>query len=158
MPASMPIPTFEDIRKLLQFWIDQQDKWFYFETNPQDYGTDVTSRGGLREVPPIGSNITFSIAYPNQYQERIIGKVSDALSFPPSLLLRDAKVLVAKLQLSKAGKIGGHDRKPEARRVSVKDSKEYALVFSRIHYFERIRAKSADSFMSEDPRWVLEEL
>ena len=28
----LPLPSFEDIRKILQFWIDQQDKWFYFET------------------------------------------------------------------------------------------------------------------------------
>jgi hypothetical protein len=35
----MPIPTFEDIRKILQFWIDQQDKWFFFEGPLEDSGS-----------------------------------------------------------------------------------------------------------------------
>ena len=31
MNAQIPLPSFGDIRKILQFWIEQQDRWFYFE-------------------------------------------------------------------------------------------------------------------------------
>ena len=37
MQTQIPLPTFEDNIKLLQFWIDQQDKWFYFETDIVQY-------------------------------------------------------------------------------------------------------------------------
>ena len=28
------LPSFEDIEKVFSFWLDQQDKYFYFETAP----------------------------------------------------------------------------------------------------------------------------
>ena len=32
------MPTFEDIRKALAFWIDQEGKYFYFETPSEEAG------------------------------------------------------------------------------------------------------------------------
>ncbi len=141
LSGSMPIPSFEDLRKILQFWIDQQDKWFYFEGPALQAGTT-----GEAEVPnPLrsGTSISFSRRDETvQYiQTRLVGRIADVVSYPPSLLLADATVFNAELSYS-----GG----PEARISSPETRSKYGLVFSQITYYEPLDDR--DAFLAEDPR------
>lgn len=128
MNAQIPFPSFEDIRKLLGFWIDQQDKWFYFETETIQIGTSGRTQYAPNNIARHASTwdeITESFQY---RQARIIGKIHDVVSFPPSLLLEDATVVTVNLL---------HDRqKPDV--VDVEKRKKYGLVFTQITYYEPI--------------------
>jgi len=138
--AQIPLPSFEDIRKILQFWIDQQDKWFYFETAIIQSGST-----GESEVPnPIHTPERTSWAKSseiNHYmQTRIVGSINDVVSYPPSLLLRDVSVFTVSLI---------YDRRT-IKLVSIEKRDKYGLVFSQITYYEPI--DNVESFLKEDAR------
>ena len=94
--TQIPLPSFEDIRKILQFWIDQQDKWFYFETE-----FILSGSTGESEVPGLRTSSIPAFASrreTNQYiQTRIVGIISDVISYPPSLLLKNVSVFTVSL-------------------------------------------------------------
>ena len=48
MNTQIPLPSFDDIRRILNFWFDQQDKWFYFETGM--FQTGINGKIEKREV------------------------------------------------------------------------------------------------------------
>jgi hypothetical protein len=136
--AQIPLPSFEDIRKILQFWFDQQDKWFYFETGSIQSGSTSES-----EVPnPLHTHTITSReirSETHQYiQNRIVGKIFDVILYPPSLLLQD--VLVFKVNIERIS----------TRLISKGKRDKYGLVFSQITYFEPIN--DVESFLEKDTR------
>jgi len=139
---TLPIPTFEDIRRALQFWIDQQDKWFYFETVTFPNRSTEDS-----EVPnPIQSRspMTWARSDVTTYylQTRIIGKIGDVINFPPSLMLHDSKVFTVEFY---------HSRLHSTTQViSEEDRSRYGLVFTQITYYEPIEDEEA--FLDSDQR------
>ena len=141
MSFQIPFPTFDDIQKSLQFWIDQQDKWFYFETDFLQSGTTAES-----DVPnPLRGQTKISRAMSYQttkyIQTRIVGKIFDVVSYPPSLLLSDVRVITVKLTFE--GKQNTICNASEQR-------ERYGLVFSQITYYEPIT--SIESFLDNDKR------
>lgn len=140
MNAQIPLPSFEDIRRILQFWIDQQDKWFYFETAIIQSGST-----GESEIPnPLHTHVRTSWATrreTNQYiQTRIVGNINDVVSYPPSLLLRDVSVFTVSL---------AYERQTTSL-VSIEKRNRYGLVFSQITYYEPI--DDVESFLKGDAR------
>lgn len=140
MNVQIPLPSFEDIQKLLGFWIEQQDKWFYFETETIQIG--VT--GKIQNAPKNVARHVFTRQEVNetyQYsQTRIIGKIHDVVSYPPSLLLQDVTVFTATLEYE-------HQKE---NFINIKKRKKYGLVFSQITYYEPI--EDIDYFINNDDR------
>jgi len=140
MSAQIPIPSFEDIRKLLSFWIDQQDKWFYFETG-------ALQTGKIGEIEDRSQNAT-SYVFPRnklsetfQYsQSRIIGKIFNVVEYPPSLLLQDVTIFTVHLE----------SEYQKGNVVNIEKRHQYGLVFSQITYYEPI--DSIELFISNDSR------
>lgn len=137
------MPSFEDFQKLLQFWFDQQDKWFYFETEVIQSGVS-----GESKVPNQLRNTTrYSLSTSHQIskfiQTRIVGKIYDVIFYPPSLLLRDVKVYVVKITYNGSEKLS---------LVSFEERERYGLVFSQITYYERI--KEVEHFLKSDNRII----
>jgi hypothetical protein len=141
MNIQLPIPSFEDIRKLLQFWIDQQDSWFYFEEVARQSG----STGEAQAPNPLHSGTGLQFSFQDQtieyIQTRIVGKVGDVVTYPPSLLLIDAQVFTALLSYRKG---------LNTSIVSSEVRPKYGLVFSQIAYYEPIEKPSL--FLRKDPR------
>ena len=115
MGAQFPLPSFEDIRKTLQFWIDQQDKWFYYENELILSGTSEDS--GL---------VNYSFA-----QTRVVGKIHDVISYPPSLLLKNTTVHY--VEVVEIGRI--------ARIVSPEKRAKYGMVLSQVAYYHSLPVK-----------------
>lgn len=140
MSSQLPFPSFEDIRRILNFWIDQQDKWFYFETAMLESGT----MGRVLHFPPTLADTPSPFddsQESTQYaQSRIVGKIGDVLPFPPSLLLDDASVFTVIVSFDGLTN----------RAVNVEERKKYGLVFSQIAYYEPI--PDIALFLEEDPR------
>ena len=141
MNPQFPIPSFEDIRKILQFWISQQDKWFYFETNLLQSGVS-----GEEQAPnPLHNLATIALSTSKQtnyyLQDRIVGKIQDVVSYPPSLLLTD--VVITTVHFS-------YEWKLSTSIVSKEERDNYGLVFSQITYYEPIQ--DVESFLSNDIR------
>lgn len=142
MSTPFPIPTFEDIRRALQFWIDQQDKWFYFEAaasqNRSTGETDVTNPLQTRAI--INREYTEETIF--YLQTRVVGKIGDVINFPPSLMLNDSKVFTVEFYRSALHSI--------IKIVSEEDRSKYGLVFSQITYYEPVEDEEA--FLNSDPR------
>jgi hypothetical protein len=140
MNAQIPIPSFEDIRKLLEFWINQQDKWFYFETETIQTGIS----GRTQYAPQNIARHTSAWDERNetlQYsQSRIVGKIYEVVSYPPSLLLQDVTVFTVNLL---------YDR-PKFDIVNLEKRKKYGLVFSQITYYEPV--EDIETFINIDIR------
>jgi len=140
MNAQIPIPSFEDIRKLLEFWIDQQDKWFYFETETIQIGTSGRTQYAPKNIARHASTwdeINEKLQYS---QSRITGKIHNVVSFPPSLLLEDVTVFTVNLLYDR--------QKPDV--VNVEKRKKYGLVFSQITYYEPV--DDIENFINNDIR------
>lgn len=139
--AQFPFPSFEDIRRLLQFWLDQQDKWFYFEGAILQSG----STGEVEAPNPLHIQTTVYISRRDEtvhyLQTRIVGKIGDVVSYPPSLLLHDAVVFTARLS---------YQRRFSTSIVSKETRRRYGLVFSQITYYEPI--DDYEKFLAQDPR------
>lgn len=140
MNAQIPIPSFEDIRKLLEFWINQQDKWFYFETEAVQIGTSGRTQYAPRNIARHAStwdeiNETFQYS-----QSRIVGKIYDVVSFPPSLLLQSVTVFTVHLL--------HNQQKPDV--VNVEQRQKYGMVFSQVTYYEPI--DDIEAFIKNDTR------
>ena len=140
MNAQIPLPSFEDIQKILGFWIDQQDKWFYFETGAIQSG----STGEIQNPPknisrssPTWDKINETFQYT---QSRIAGKIYDVVSYPPSLLLQDVTVFTVNLT------VGNNN----VDVLNIEKRNRYGLVFSQITYYEPI--DNVESFLKDDPR------
>lgn len=140
MNAQIPLPSFDDIRKILEFWISQQDKWFYFETG-------IVQSGSAGEIQNAPRNVaSYSPAWDKmnetfQYtQWRVVGKIYDVVSYPPSLLLEDVTVLTVYLTFKRQG----------ADIVKKEKRNKYGLVFSQITYYEPI--DDIETFIKNDSR------
>jgi len=140
MSVSLPIPSFDDIQKLLSFWIDQEHKWFYFENEI----FQIASHGEIINAPINTSRVVSSRDETNEIhtysQSRIIGKICDVVSYPPSLLLEDVTVYTFHLT-------------PINRKTSIENKEKhnkYGLVFSQITYYEPI--DNIEAFMKSDNR------
>lgn len=140
LPFQLPFPTFEDFRKYLSFWFDQQDKWFYFETEKLISG----SAGRIMHMQPTLAELSSPLddtQESTQYaQLRIVGQIQDVLSFPPSLLLTNTSVFTVQVSFD-----GSKDRI-----LNLEKRKEYGLVFSQITYYEPIHDVAV--FLQEDSR------
>jgi hypothetical protein len=146
-----PFPSFDDIRKLLHFWFDQQDKWFYFEIELIQIGTE-----GEKEInrPIVYGNPKYlDIHLPktqknaqiiHYVQDRIVGRIHDILPYPPSLLLYDVSIFTISLAY--------RDSILTTNIISKEERESYGLVFSRISYYEPI--KKVEAFLKEDVRIV----
>ena len=140
MSVQLPIPSFEDIRKLLGFWIDQQDKWFYFETG-------ALQTGKIGEIESPSPNIARHVFPRNklsetfQYsQSRIIGRIYNVVEYPPSLLLQDVTVFTVHLESDyQKGNVVNEEKR-----------NQYGLVFSQITYYEPI--ENIEVFIKDDLR------
>jgi hypothetical protein len=140
MNPQIPLPSFEDIRKILQFWIDQQDKWFYFETAIIHSGST-----GQSEVPnplqrPYASPWSRSSEINEFIQARIVGCIKDVISYPPSLLLKDVSVFTVCLT----------NGLQYMNLISIEKRNKYGLVFSQITYYEPI--DNIEEFLVSDAR------
>jgi len=136
----IPFPSFDDIRKLLQFWIDQEDKWFYFELGMIQIGiageiakTDLIRGGFGGNKDKTNETIQYS-------QSRIIGKIFNVVEYPPSLLLHDVTIFTAYLLWGNAS----HFIK------NIEKRNQYGLVFSQITYYEPV--ENIEIFISKDSR------
>jgi hypothetical protein len=141
MNAALPLPSFDNIRIALQFWLDQQDKWFYFEGAALPTGSIANT-----EVPnPLRSQTTIDFSRQDEtlyyLQTRIIGKIHDVVPFPPSLLLHDATVLTVRLW---------HQRNLRTSVINKESRPKYGLVFSQITYYEPV--DKPETFLESDPR------
>jgi hypothetical protein len=141
MNTQFPIPSFDDIRRILQFWIDQQDRWFYFEGAASQSG----SIGEAHAPNPLHSRTMVDTSTQKQtiyyLQPRIVGKIGDVISYPPSLLLLEAQVMTAHLSYQY-----GLQTSIVSREVRPK----YGLVFTQITYYEPVEDHLR--FLAEDPR------
>jgi hypothetical protein len=140
--VQLPFPSFEDIRKALQFWFDQQDKWFYFEVGLVQGGTS----GRAQSPNPIHDHALWTFTESQQTiqyrQTRLVGRIRDVVSFPPSLLLSEAEVLTVDMTFFGAS---------QGEWIVASEKRErYGLVFSQITYYEPIN--DIESFRQEDPR------
>ncbi|MEW6086402.1 MAG: hypothetical protein AB1607_17595 [Chloroflexota bacterium] len=142
---SIPLPSFEEIRKILNFWIDQQDKWFYFEGDKMQTG----SEGRVTHSPPPLARTSSpwddkreTIQY---IQSRIAGRIKDVVPYPPSLLLDDVFVFTALFSIDN---LNGYVISRERRNA-------YGLVFSQITYYEPIQ--DLEAFLQKDARIKYEE-
>lgn len=137
--AQIPLPTFEDNLKLLQFWIDQQDKWFYFET-----ASVISSKLGETFVPaPMHQIVAERVTNDETYyyvQTRIVGRIRDVIFNPPSLMLNDANEITVQIN---------YDRNKHTVLTRQK-RKNFGLVFSQITYFEPI--ENFEKFIENDER------
>ena len=118
----LPLPTFEDWRKMAQFWIDQQDKWFYFETAlvpSSSHGTTQNSTATL-------TSSTFADQW--YAQTRIVGKIIDVVTYPPSLRLEEASVFTIEMRFRLSTK----------RILNTEVRRKYGLVLSQITYYESV--------------------
>ena len=141
MNPQIPIPSFDDIRKLLHFWIDQQDKWFYFELGMVQIGisgeTSRTDTMGMGYSTGGNDKTKETIQYS---QSRIVGKIHNVVEYPPSLLLHDVTIFTANLLWGNES----HFMK------SIEKRNQYGLVFSQITYYEPV--ENIDLFISNDIR------
>jgi hypothetical protein len=133
------IPTFEDIRKILNFWFDQENKWFYFETAPLKVASN-TEIDEDQEPFVATATIGHRRETVDYSQDRIVGLIFDVISYPPSLLLHDATIYSVQPDFSQGTKT---IKKVEKREI-------YGLVFSQITYYEPI--KDIKVFLQGDPR------
>ena len=142
------MPTFEDIQKLMSFWSEQQDKFYYFEIESVESGERVEDEPiwTVRSSIPLPESRTQEVTR-YRIQERIVGKIKDVLFFPPSLLLTDVSIRVTELTLQR-------NEKPLVTTLDTQEQDTYGLVMSRIHYFERIGPKDPKQFMEEAHRWA----
>lgn len=146
------LPSFEDIRRYFQFWFDQQDKWFYFETHPTDYGETSSSHKPGGYMGRHGSS-SYTSTIPKRFQERIVGRISDIVPSPPSLMSIDGEIRTVRIK---------PPRRPEKEIIPVvelvesREPVKFGLVFSRITYYEPIKNSEIDKFKESDPRWNLE--
>jgi hypothetical protein len=139
MSGQIPIPTFDDIRKLLNFWFDQEEKWFYFEI-----AAIQAESVSLKVVPGQTTNLTHIFEDTNEYiryaQTRIVGKIHDVVEYPPSLLLQDVSVFTVIFDIKSKG----------VNLISSEKRNNYGLVFSQIIYYEPI--EDPGSFLNKDVR------
>lgn len=140
MNAQLPFPSFDDARKLLSFWLDQQDKWFYFEGEK----LSSISESHVTHSPPQfeGESSLWDDSVESIYyvQSRIVGRIRDVVNFPPSLLLENASVFTVLMSLD--------DKKTKL--IEYVKRSQYGLVFSQIAYYEPVEDR--ESFLREDPR------
>ncbi len=137
--AQILLPTFEDNMKLLQFWIDQQDKWFYFETDivqSSSYGEEEVP-AQMYQLTPVNAYRNHTIVY---IQSRIIGKIHNVIFNPPSMMLDNTIVITAEINF---------DRNKHTI-ISRQERMKYGLVFSQITYFEPI--EDHELFLEKDGR------
>lgn len=138
-----PMPTFEDVRKMLSFWFDQQDKYYYFETDSIDAGEFQKEMPVFSNSPLKGSTTSVNR---HRIQEQIIGKIHDILTYPPSIVLTDVTVEFVDIEYSPLGK-------PHSSKITLETQDSYGLVLSRIKYFEKISPQTSDEFMETSSRW-----
>ncbi|MCK6581941.1 MAG: hypothetical protein L6Q49_02460 [Anaerolineales bacterium] len=137
MNAQFPIPSFDDFRKLFEFWFDQQNKWFYFETESLQTGITAKTDHSPKNVVYAFNNTRETYYY---NQNRIVGKIHDVVSFPPSLLLQDVSVFTVELNFEY-----------QVESLLNKENREkYGLVFSQITYYEPI--EDIELFLKNDKR------
>jgi hypothetical protein len=74
-------------------------------------------------------------------QTRIVGKIGDVVSYPPTLLLHDAVVFTAQLS---------YQWQFSTSIVSKETRRRYGLVFSQITYYEPI--DDHEKFLDQDTR------
>lgn len=138
--ATHVLPSFDDIRNMFNFWIDQENKWFYFETATLKAGSNIE-----RDVyNPLHMNTTVATEYGREsvdyVQDRIVGRISDVIPYPPSLLLLNSSIFSVKLDILRGTK----------SLVKCEKRETYGLVFSQITYYEPI--KNLEVFLKDDPR------
>ncbi len=135
------MPSFEDVRKIFEFWFDQEGKWFYFELQT----IQIASQSKTIHVPSNFARTASAEEETRQFhiylQERVVGKILDIVSFPPSLLLQDTMVCLVELnyKYQKSISVTSKENRPK-----------YGLVFSQITYYEPIN--NIDDFRKNDLR------
>ena len=139
----MAMPLFlssDDMRKILNFWFDQRKKYCYFETATLKVAThserQSTERTGY--VLPVSSNYREEVV--DYFQDRIVGRISDVVPYPPSLLLHDASIFTVRIEINYG-----------TQKIENKEKrKTYGLVFSQITYYEQI--ENVEEFLRDDSR------
>jgi hypothetical protein len=138
--VSIPLPTFDNIRNLFNFWINQEDKWFYFETEK----LKVASNRESEVHDPFHTNPLGSTDYRKESifyrQDRIVGRISDVVPYPPSLLLQETSIFKVRLDVYQGTK----------ELMEIETRKTYGLVFSQITYYEPI--ENWEVFIKSDIR------
>ena len=139
----MPEPLFltsEDMRKILNFWFDQRKKYFYFEMAALKAAShserQKTERSGY--ILPASSEIREEVV--DYFQDRIVGRISEVVPYPPSLVLHEASIFTVRVEIN----FGTQKIEKSEKRAN------YGLVFSQITYYEPI--ESVEEFLHDDPR------
>ncbi len=132
--------TSADMRKILNFWFDQRKKYFYFETAI----LKASSHSERQRAQRFGRYFPASPEYREEiidyFQDRIVGRISEVVPYPPSLLLHDISIFTVRLE-----------NNSETIKIEKKEMRQaYGLVFSQITYYEPIM--NIEDFLREDPR------
>jgi hypothetical protein len=171
------VPTFEDLERVFSFWLDQENKYFYFETTPIDgvaydelpsvelrRAVEASIEAEARKkhaagVPDGEIADWYDVALSLQlarlpkeprrvsYHDRIVGKIVDIPFEPPSIELAD--VAVKEVETTFAPK-----QPPLSRAISERKQDNYGLIMARIHYYERIHPATPAEFLEGDARWL----
>jgi hypothetical protein len=132
--------TSDDMRKILNFWFEQRKKYFYFETA----ALKVLSHSERQRTERTGYVLPASTDYREEvvdyFQDRIVGRISEVVPYPPSLLLHDVSIFTLRLEIN----YGTQKIEKSEKRES------YGLVFSEITYYEPI--ENVEEFLRDDPR------
>ena len=132
--------TSDDMRKILNFWFEQRKKYFYFETA----ALKVVSHSERQRTERTGYVLPPSTDYREEvvdyFQDRIVGRISEVVPYPPGLMLHDSSVYTVRLEINYG-----------TQRIEKSEKREsYGLVFSQITYYEPIDA--VEEFLQNDPR------
>jgi hypothetical protein len=139
----MAMPNFqtsEEMRKILNYWFDYRKKYFYFETGTLRVASHSerhrTERTGY-VFPPSEDHKEEVVDY---FQDRIVGRISEVVPYPPGLLLHDTSIFTVRLEINYGTQ---KIEKSEKRQT-------YGLVFSQITYYEPI--DNVEEFLRDDSR------
>jgi hypothetical protein len=134
--------TSDDMRKILNFWFDQRKKYFYFETEILKASSHSEKQRADRSGFLLPASTEYREEVFDYFQDRIVGRVSDVVPYPPSLLLHDISIFTVRLEINYGN-----------QKIEKKETRNnYGLVFSQITYYEPIEL--VEDFFREDSRII----
>jgi hypothetical protein len=134
--------TSDDMRKILNFWFDQRKKYYYFETATLKVASHSERQRTERSGYVLPASTDYREEVVDYFQDRIIGRISDVVPYPPSLLLHDTSIFTVRLEINYGTqKIENHEKRPS-----------YGLVFSQITYYEPV--ENIEEFFRDDSRII----
>lgn len=130
--------TSDDMRKILNFWFEQRKKYYYFETATLKVATHSERQRAERTGYVLPAATDYREEVVDYFQDRIVGRVSEVVPYPPGLMLHDTTIFTVRLEINYGTqKIEKSEKRPS-----------FGLVFSQITYFEPI--ENVEEFLRDD--------